>query len=322
MAHSHQGDDHSHGHFHDHAGHAHRHGAAGHVHAHDSLSWAFAATLAFAGIEALTGLWAGSLALLSDAGHMLTDSLALGLAAAAARFARRPPSARHSFGLERIEVLAALANAGFMLALVLGVVWNAVIRLQAPQPVHGSAVIGVAAVGLLINIAIAWMLSRGAKNINTRGALLHVLGDMLGSVAALAAGVVIVMTGWTPIDPLLSLFISALILIATLRLAREAVHTLLEGVPRELSLPKVGRRLASMEGVASVHDLHIWSLTSSRPILTAHIVLHDVSHWNALLPEILGVLKREFGIDHATLQPEPHTPTFYRIHDPERPPGG
>jgi cobalt-zinc-cadmium efflux system protein len=220
-----------------------------------------------------------------------------------------------------VEVLAALANAGFMLALVLGVAWNAVARLIQPQPVHGAAVIGVAAAGLAINIAVAWLLARGARDLNTHGALLHVMGDMLGSVAALAAGMVIELTGWMPIDPLLSLFISALILVSTLRLAREAVHTLLEGVPQELSLPEVGRRLASVPGVVSVHDLHIWSLSSRRPILTAHVVLKDLGQWDELLPEILTLLRREFHIEHATLQPEAYTPTFYAISDPDRPYG-
>lgn len=300
---------------HHHHSHDRRHGH-GHSH-HNHLTWAFAATLAFALVEALTGLWAGSLALLGDAGHMVTDSLALALATAAARLARRRPSARHSFGLERVEVLAALANAGFMLALVLGIGWNAVLRLLNPQPVYGLAVMGVAATGLALNLAVAWLLSRGERTLNTRGALLHVLGDLLGSVAALAAGIVIETTGWMPIDPLLSLFISALILFSTLRLAREAVHTLLEGVPHELSLPEVGRRLARIEGVMSVHDLHIWSLSSQRPILTAHIVVKDLAQWDRLLPEILERLRADFGIAHATLQPEAYTPSFYAIVDPE-----
>lgn len=306
MAHHHHGHEHPHGHGHSHP---------------NTLPWAFAATLGFAGVEVLAGLWAGSLALVSDAGHMLTDSLALGLAAAAGRLARRPPSVRHSFGLQRVEVLAALANAGFMLALVLSVVWHAVARLIEPQPVHGATVIGVAAVGLALNIAVAWLLARGSRDLNTRAALLHVMGDMLGSVAALAAGMVIELTGWMPIDPLLSLFISALILVSTLRLAREAVHTLLEGVPQELSLPEVGRRLAAVPGVVSVHDLHIWSLSSQRPILTAHVVLKDLGQWDQLLPEILTLLRREFRIEHATLQPEAYTPTFYAISDPDHPRG-
>lgn len=297
-------------HHHDHA-HAHGHGHR------DLLPWAFAATLGFAGVEALAGLWAGSLALLGDAGHMLTDSLALGLAMAASRLARRPPSNRHSFGLERVETLAALTNAGFMLAVVIGIAWSAVERLFHPAMVRGEAVIAVASAGLVLNVVVAWLLLRGERNLNTRGALLHVVADLFGSLAALVAGIVIQTSGWMAIDPLLSLLICLLILGSTVRLARDAIHMLLEGVPHELSLPTVGRRLAGMDSVASVHDLHIWALSSRRPILTAHIVVKELDQWERLLPEIMQMLRDEFDIDHATLQPEAYTPSLYAIAEPE-----
>jgi cobalt-zinc-cadmium efflux system protein len=284
---------HHHRHHHHHGGHGGR-----------ALPLAFALTLGFAGVEAIAGFWAGSLALLGDAGHMLTDAAALALAALAARLSTRPPSERHTFGLARVEVLAALVNAGFMLALVLGIAWHAVERLAVPREVQGGIVAWIAAAGLALNLFVAWILSRGARDLNTRGALLHVLGDALGSVAALGSGLVIHFTGWTRIDPISSLLICALILISTARLAREAVHTLLEGVPREVSLSRVGRRLAEVEGVHAVHDLHIWSISSTRTALSAHVVVADLAGWPALLLELQRMLHDEFDIDHATLQPE------------------
>lgn len=276
-----------------------------HPREHDgALPIALGLTLGFAAVEAAAGWWAASLALLGDAGHMVTDALALGLATIAARLSRRPPSERLSFGLARAEVLAALANAGFMLALVIGIAWTAAARLAEPRAVHGELVAYVAAAGLTLNLAVAWVLMRGERTMNTRGALLHVLGDALGSVAALVSGVVIHITGWTRIDPLLSLLICALILVSSLRLAREAVHTLLEGVPREMSLPEVGRRMAQVAGVLSVHDLHIWSISSNRVALSAHVVMRDLSEWQRLLPALRRTLHDEFDIDHVTLQPE------------------
>ncbi len=280
------------------------------------LPAALAVTLLYAGVEAGAGWWAGSLALLSDAGHMLTDALALAIAASAAWAARRPPTARLTFGLQRIEILAALGNAGFMLAVILGIAWSAVDRLLHPAPVQGLVVTVVAVVGLLVNLGVAWLLAHGEETLNTRAALLHVLGDLLGSVAALASGLLIQFTGWTPADPLLSLLICALILYSTLRLAREAVHALLEGVPPGLALPEVGRRMAAVEGVASVHDLHIWSLSSNRAALSAHVVVGDLEDWPRILAALTELLKQDFAIRHATLQPELLRPVLYAIGEP------
>jgi cobalt-zinc-cadmium efflux system protein len=279
---------------------AHRHDSP----AHSALPLALVLTLGFAGVEAAAGIWAGSLALLGDAGHMLTDAAALGFAAVAGRLSRRPPSHSHSFGLARLEVLAGLFNAGFMIALVLGLIWGAVARLLAPQPVQGGTVIWVAAAGLVLNLGVAGILLPGKRDLNTRAALLHVMGDALGSVAALASGLVIRYTGWIQADPLLTLFISLLILVSSLRLAREAVHTLLEGVPPELSLPEVGGRMAAVTGVISVHDLHIWSITSGRVALSAHVVVKDEGEWRSVLEAVRRTLRDEFDIHHATLQPE------------------
>jgi len=303
--HDHQHGDPAHGHAYPHqAGHAH---PPHHAHDHSAsrfLPLALVLTLGFAAVEAIAGWWSGSLALLGDAGHMLTDAASLGLAALAARIALRPASARHSYGLRRVEALAALANGLFMLVIVGGLVWHAVERLLEPRAVAGEAVILVALGGLVLNLAVAWLLTRGEGDLNTRGALLHVIGDLLGSVAALASGIVILYTGWMPIDPLLTMLICGLILYSTLALLRQVVHTLLEGVPDGLSLPEVGHAMAGVEGVRSVHDLHIWSLDSNRSALSAHVVLADAARWPTVLEAERALLRSRFGIEHATLQPE------------------
>lgn len=274
-----------------------------------TLALATLLTLAFAGVEAGVGLWAGSLALVADAGHMLNDAAALALAAGAAWLAKRPASARHSYGFGRAEFIAALINSATLLALVAWLVVSAIERLQEPQPVIGEAVFVTAAIGLGINVLVAWLLMRGEKNLNTRAALLHVLGDLLGSVAALIAGIVIVTTGWTLIDPLLSLAIGALILVSSLRLLREALHGLMEGAPFAIEPETVGRALAGLPGVASVHDLHIWSVQSGQTLLTAHLVVDDIARWERVLEAAHALLAERFGIEHATLQPEPMTRT-------------
>ncbi len=270
----------------------------------NTLLWAVAITLGFAFVEAVSGWLANSLALLGDAGHMFTDASALGLAAFAAWLAKRPPSHRHSYGLVRAEIVAALINSLFMIIVVVGIIIAAIDRLQEPRDVSGGTVMVVAFIGLLVNLAVAWVLHRGEQNLNTRAALLHVMGDLLGSVAALIAGVVIYYTGWTTIDPLLSLLICALILVSSLRLLREVLHVIMEGVPFNLDLPEVGQTMAAVDGVESVHDLHIWSVSSGTIALSAHVVIRDASQWQALLAQLQTVLHDRFEIHHTTLQPE------------------
>ncbi len=276
-------------------------GHAGHT---GKLLVALLLTLSFAGIEAGVGWWANSLALLADAAHMVTDSSSLGLAAAAAWLARRPPSLRHSYGFVRAEILAALLNSVLMLALIGFIVFEAVQRFDAPRDIAGGAVAGVAVVGLGINLLVAWVLSRGETTLNSRAALLHVLGDALGSVAAIASGVVILATGWTPIDPLLSLFVALLILVSALRLLREVLHVLMEGVPLQIQLEAVGRDLAALPGVQRVHDLHIWTLSSGTIALSAHMEIRDLADWPHLLAAAREALAKRHGITHVTLQPE------------------
>lgn len=279
-------------------------------HAHDTsggkaLAAAVILTLSFAAVEFIAGWWAGSLALMADAGHMLTDSTALGLAAFAAWVATRPATRRRTWGHGRAEVLAALVNGLVMVALVGVIAWQAALRLQDPPEVKGLAVMLVAAIGLGINLLVFWILSRGRRNINVRGAMLHVLGDLLGSVAALTAGAVIYVTGWMPIDPILSLFICLLILIAAFRLLREGVHVVMEGVPAGVDLEAVRRSMTAPDGVVEIHDLHIWQVSSERVALSAHVVIRDLNQWPAILDQLNRMLDREFEIDHPTLQPEP-----------------
>lgn len=286
--------------------HAHGHGEHHHADAGPRLIWALLLTLGFAAVEALAGFLAGSLALLGDAGHMVTDSASLGLAAFAAWLAQRPPSQRHTYGYGRVETLAALANVLFMVLVVVGISVAAVRRFLAPAAINGEVVTLVAALGLCINIGVAWLLMHGEQTMNTRGALLHVLGDLLGSVAALVAGAVVMWTGWTTIDPLLSLLICALMLSSSLRLLREVLQALMEGVPAHLSSEDIGRALAAVPGIASVHDLHIWTLSSKRIALSAHVLVDSLEQW----PDVLAAARRllaEQGINHVTLQPEAAT---------------
>ena len=289
----------------DHHAHAHPHDSGHHHHAGSGprLIWALLLTLGFAVVEALTGWWSGSLALLGDAGHMVTDSASLGLAAFAAWLAQRPPSRRHTYGYGRGETLAALANVLFMVLVVVGISVVAVRRILEPAVINGEAVTLVAALGLGINIGVAWLLMHGEQTMNTRGALLHVFGDLLGSVAALVAGAVIVFTGWTPIDPLLSLLICLLVLASSLRLLREVLRALLEGVPAHLSIVEIGQSLAVVPGVSSVHDLHVWTLSSNRIALSAHLVVDSFEQWPEVLAAARHVLNHQ-GITHVTLQPE------------------
>jgi len=286
----------------------------GHAHrGRSSLTLALALTLGYAAVEAAAGVWSGSLALISDAGHMVSDAASLGLAAFAAWAARRPASSRHSYGFGRAEIVAAFVNAAFMLGVLVWIVVSAVRRLMEPQAVNGEAVLAVASVGLLLNVALALVLARGEKTMNTRGALLHVMGDLLASVAAIVSGAVVYYTGWVTIDPLLSFFICALILLSTLRLLREALHALMEGTPLHLSLDEIGKALAAVEGVRSVHDLHIWTLSGNRIALSAHLSVADLSKWEEILPAAAAMVQRRYGIGHVTLQPEPSVRTLKRL---------
>lgn len=268
------------------------------------LGLAVGLTLSFAAVEFSAGLISGSLALVADAGHMVTDSLALFLALAAQWFAKHPPTAASSYGHGRLEALAAFVNSLFMLGVVAWIAYLAINRFENPRPIAGGVVMIVAFIGLCMNLVVAWVLSRDKKNLNTRAALVHVMGDLLGSLAAIVSGAVIAFTGWVPIDPLLSLFVCALILKSTFTLLKMSFHILMEHVPAGIDFNQVGADLSAIDGISRVHNLHIWELTPGQVALTGHLKVADMGIWPDKLKEILALLHQKHGIDHVTLQPE------------------
>jgi cobalt-zinc-cadmium efflux system protein len=304
----------------DHSLHAHKQGDAKHSHNKEVsnqnlLLIALLLTLGFSGVEGAAAYFANSLALVSDAGHMVTDAAALGLALLAQIIAKRPPSSKHSFGFGRAEALAAFVNSIAMLALVVWIVVEAISRFYDPHQVDGLTVTVVAAIGLVMNIVVAMVLSRDKKSVNTRAALVHVMGDLLGSVAALIAGVVIQMTGWMPIDAILSILVSLLILKSTISILRESYHFLMEGVPLHIDYLQVGTDLRGVPGVLAVHDLHVWEMTPSFPALIGHIEIAQMSEWPDIMGRINAMLLTTHGIDHVTLQPEVAATAGDHIHD-------
>jgi len=292
----------------------HRQHGTGHARSH--FIAALLVTLIYAFVELGGGLWSGSLALVSDAGHMFSDVLALGLAAGAAWLARRPAGQRHSYGWARAEVLGAFLNGLLMLAIVVWLVVEAVRRLLHPQPVAGAGVLVIAFIGLVINGVVAYILGQSEESLNRRAALVHVLGDLVSSAAAVIAGAVIYFTGWMLIDPILSLVIGALILLTTLQLLRETLHVLMEGVPRAVDFTEIGTTLASVPGVMEVHDLHIWSIASDRTALSAHVEIAKLEEWPRILEACRRLLREEFAIEHVTLQPEERAAARLPRHAP------
>jgi cobalt-zinc-cadmium efflux system protein len=256
--------------------------------------------------EVVGGIAAGSLALLADAGHMLTDCAALALAWMAFRIGRRPQDARRTYGYHRFQVLAAFVNGLSLIAIVLWIAIEAVRRLLAPVEVLGGLMLAIAVLGLLVNLAAFWILHGGDRaNLNIRGAALHVLGDLLGSLAAIVAALVIFWTGWMPIDPLLSVFVALLILRSAWMLVRRSSHILLEGTPDWLDVDELRRSLAAaVPAVEDVHHVHAWMLTSERPLLTMHARVQAGADHDQVLKAIQQALLRDHGIDHATIQIE------------------
>lgn len=302
--HSHaHGHGHSHGHGH---GHAHSHG---HSHAPASFGRAFAIgislNIGFVAIEATYGFLANSMALLADAGHNLSDVLGLILAWGATVLARRKPSRRFSYGLRSATILAALANALILLIAVAFIVYNAVMRLIIPDVVAGDTIIVVAAIGIFINGVTAWMFARGRKgDMNIRGAYLHMLADALVSAGVVVAGILIATTGLLWIDPVTSLIVAALIFVATVDMARESATMALAGVPRSIDPDAVEADLAALPGVDRVHDLHIWPMSTTETVLTAHLTMPRGHPGDAFLAETRRLLHDRFGIGHVTLQVE------------------
>ncbi len=282
------------------------------------LAFTLALTTLMMLVEFAAGLWTGSLALLADAAHMLTDATALGLALLAAWIAARPPTPAKTYGYYRAEILAALANALLLFAVAGSILVEAWHRARAPAPVLGGPMAAVAALGLTVNLTAAWLLHRGAReSLTVRAAYLEVLGDALSSVAALVAAAVVITTGWTGADPLASAVIVVLILPRSWSLLRQAVNVLLEGTPAHLSLTEIEAAMTQVAGVRRVHDLHVWTLTSGREAMSAHVIVDDVRESERLLGALHAVLHARFGIDHTTMQLETAPPEVLRIKAPE-----
>ena len=293
--------------------HSHGPGEGGHHHHAPDVSernervtlGAAALTGVFMLAELIGGLVTGSLALLADAAHMLTDFASLFLAWLAFRLSRRPPDPRRSYGFDRLQVLAAFANAVTLLILVIWIIAEAVSRLMAPQPVMAGGMMVIAVLGLVVNIAAFALLHAGDRdNLNIRGALAHVMGDLLGSVAAIAAAGVILLTGWTPIDPLLSLLVAALIAVSAGRLLRDSGRVLLEAAPAHLDPDAIVADLVRLSEVAEAHHLHIWSITPERPMATLHVCVADGAAPDAAVQAVKQRLKDRFGLAHVTVEAE------------------
>ncbi|OGO93558.1 MAG: cation transporter [Coxiella sp. RIFCSPHIGHO2_12_FULL_42_15] len=293
-------------HHHHHRHHHHAHGSKNHNAGYKKLWLAILLVFGFAVIEALGGWLSRSLALLSDAGHMLSDGFALILATFAAWVAMKPPSKQHSYGFGRAEILAAWFSSLLLLAISAMIIVEAISRIHhPPQNIHSVTVLWIASIGIIINLLVAWVLSRGEKNLNMRAALLHVLSDLLASFAALISGAVIYTTKWLLVDPVLSILIGIIIMVSSLRLLREAILILMEGVPAHISINEVEKSLQQIAGVTDIHDLHIWTLASGKVALSAHVDIPDLSLWKNVLSDIKKMLDNEFKIKHVTLQPEP-----------------
>jgi len=305
MAHEH------HHHDHDHHGHDHDHDH-GHSHIHEAneknlrrVMIALVLTGLFMVVEVAGGIISGSLALLADAGHMLTDTMALALAAMAFHVSKRPPDGKLTFGYQRFQILAAFVNGISLLAIVGWILFEAVNRFLNPNEILGETMLVVAAAGLLVNMVSFAVLHTGdQENLNIRGAALHVAGDLLGSVAAIVAALVIIYTGWTPIDPILSVAVAVLIMKSAWSLVKRSAHILLEGAPEWLDVPAMQERVvAGVPGVGEIHHVHIWGLTPQELILTMHMsVVDGVPSQSDVVRDTKQFMKDEYGIAHSTIE--------------------
>jgi len=312
--HSERGHGHSHGegvsdgHAHGHA-HGHDHGSGhGHIHAHggDSrgLRIALLLTVLFFIAEVAGGLLSNSLALLADAGHMLADVAALGLSLFVAWFSRAPETPQKTYGYLRWEILAAFLNGATLLVISIGIIVEAVLRLRAPEPVESGLMLGVAAASVVTNVTSAYVLHRGAHDsLNMRGAYIHVLGDLLGSIGTVIAALLVRYTGWLEADPVASIVMTALIMRGAWRLVRESVDILLESTPAHISTGAVRLQLVAIPGVESVHDLHVWTVTSGVIAMSAHVIVREPERHQHVLEHVHDAM-RLFGIDHVTIQLE------------------
>jgi cobalt-zinc-cadmium efflux system protein len=291
---------------HTHAGHGHAHGAGARVAAdRRALAGALALVLGFAAVEAAGGVVAGSLALLADAAHMLSDGLSLALALGASWLAGRPATPERSFGYRRAEILAALANGLLLVGLAAWIAVEAAGRLGSPPDVEGVTMLAVGGVGLVVNVLAARLLWAGSgASLNVRAALRHVLADLLGSVGVVLAALLVLAAGWQRADPVVSLAIALLVLGSAWGVLRDAVGILLEAAPAGLDVPELGRAMAAHPGVVDVHDLHVWTITSGFPSLSAHVLVDAGADCHEIRASLERLLRDRYGLGHTTLQVE------------------
>ena len=270
-----------------------------------ALGWVLALTAGFAVAEVVGGLVGDSLALLADAAHLVSDVASLALALGAIWLAGRAASSRMSFGYRRAEILAALANGVGLVAVAIWIWVEAAGRLSSPGEVAGVMTLAIGLAGLVVNVVGAWILWRSqAGSLNVRAAFLHVIGDLLGSLGVVVAAVLVLTMGWERADPVIAILIGGLVLVSAWRVLRESVGVLREGAPEGIDVDAVGRRMASMDGVTEVHDLHIWTITSGFPALSAHVLVGQGEDCHGRRRELATMLDDEFGIGHTTLQVE------------------
>lgn len=269
------------------------------------LAWALGLTTAFLGVEVAAGLWTRSLALLADAGHMFSDASGLALALFATWVASKPPTASKTYGYYRMEILAALVNAVVLFLIALLILYEAYRRFSSPPEVLGGPMLVVAIAGLAVNLTGMWLLHRGAgESLNVRSAYLEVMSDALGSLGVIVAALAVLATGWRYADPVVGAGIGLFIIPRTLRLLREVVDVLLEGTPAHVDLEVVERAMRSIPGVRQVHDLHIWTLTSGKYAMSAHVRVEDLGRSDEILRTLHLILNDRFAIDHTTIQLE------------------
>lgn len=297
-----KGHDHGHHHDHDHD-HNHSHVPVVTKDNERKVLISFLIIFSFMLVEAVGGYVSGSLALLADAGHMLTDAIALGLAYVAFRLGRRAADGQRTFGYARFEVIAGLVNALTLFGIVGWILYEAIERLQQPQPVLAGSMLVVALIGLFVNIFVLWFLTRGdSEHVNIKGAVLHVMGDLLGSVGAIVAAIVIRYTGWTPIDPVLSVFVSLLILRSAWSLLKNTLHILLEGAPADADSSRIAAHLReTVPGIRNVMHIHVWSLTSGRVLATLQVQPKDGGDIRSIVSQVEHQLKTKFNIEHPTV---------------------
>jgi len=288
----------------------------GHSHLHDArledigrnrsrLGIVFAITISFAVVEVVGGVLSNSLALLSDAGHMVIDAAAIGLSLFALSLADKPSTAQKTYALVRMEIIAAFLNGLTLIALAGFIFYEAIERINEPPEIKGGLMMTVALIGMLVNIVGGWILWNASHtSLNVKGAFLHVMGDLAGSVGAVAAAGIVMLTGWTIADPLISIFIGCLIIYSSFGLLKETFHILMEGAPRDLDSEEITNKIRSVKGVKDVHDFHIWSLTAGVILLTAHVETEKIGDGMIILEKITSMLQKDYGLAHSTIQIE------------------